>query len=60
MNEQVEIILESWTNGQKKQAARQLNEAKDYDGTISDIVESEVWPESEKVKFFAYALKSQA
>lgn len=57
MNETVETIYESWVNGQKKQAVKQLREAEDYFDTINEIKGSELIPESEKVELFAYALK---
>lgn len=55
----VETICTSWINGQKKQAVRQLSQAEDFDSVIDEIAGTHFLGAEDKVRFFAFALKSK-
>ncbi len=56
IEEIVVTICESWINGQRKQAAKQLLGADDYNEIVRDLVRSDLLSDQEKINLFAYVL----
>ena len=57
IEDMAETVIESWFNGQKKQAAQQLFNDENFNDLVDEISNSDILMNEEKIKILTYFLK---